>query len=97
MKITSITCCPKTVASADTCRPLEIDLYEWFRRNGSEREAPLVKNLWYSPENRDDAKTPQHRRSSTPPATTASTCIPTGIGAPSNFAIILPCWTSRKS
>lgn len=53
---------PEDRRGADTCRPLEIDLYKWFRRNGSEREAPLVKNLWYSPENRDDAETPKHRK-----------------------------------
>jgi hypothetical protein len=53
---------PEDRRGADTCRPLEIDLYEWFRRNGSKRDVPLVKNLWYSPENRDDAKTPQQRR-----------------------------------
>lgn len=53
---------PEDRRRADTCRPLEIDLYEWFRRNGSKRDVPLVKNLWYSPENRDDAKTPQQRR-----------------------------------
>ena len=53
---------PEDRRHADTCRPLEIDLYEWFRRNGGEREMPLVKNLWYSPENRDDAKTPQTRK-----------------------------------
>jgi hypothetical protein len=39
---------------AETCRPLEIDLYEWFRRDASGKPAPMVKNLWYSPENRDD-------------------------------------------
>ena len=53
---------PEERRQAETCRPLEIDLYKWFRRNGTERRAPLVKNLWYSPENRDDAKTPQHRK-----------------------------------
>jgi hypothetical protein len=53
---------PEDRLHADTCRPLEIDLYKWFRRNGSERRVPQVKNLWYSPENRDDAKTPQHRK-----------------------------------
>jgi hypothetical protein len=53
---------PEERRTAETCRPLEIDLYEWFRRNGSKRQVPLVKNLWYSPENRDDAKTPQQRR-----------------------------------
>lgn len=53
---------PEERRQAETCRPLEIDLYEWFRRNGSERRVPLVKNLWYSPENRDDAKTPKHRK-----------------------------------
>jgi hypothetical protein len=53
---------PEERRTAETCRPLEIDLYEWFRRNGSVRQTPLVKNLWYSPENRDDAKTPRQRR-----------------------------------
>jgi len=53
---------PEQRRGAETCRPLEIDLYEWFRRNGSERRTPLVKNLWYSPENRDDLKTPQQRK-----------------------------------
>jgi hypothetical protein len=53
---------PEERRVADTCRPLEIDLFEWFRRNGSERRVPLVKNLWYSPENRDDDKTPKHRK-----------------------------------
>lgn len=53
---------PEDRRGADTCRPLEIDLYEWFRRNGSKRDVPLVKNLWYTLENRDDAKTPRHRR-----------------------------------
>lgn len=53
---------PENRRHAETCRPLEIDLYEWFRRDGSERRAPLVKSLWYSPENRDDAKTPRHRK-----------------------------------
>jgi hypothetical protein len=53
---------PESRRQAETCRPLEIELYEWFRRNGSMREAPLVKNLWYSPENRDDAKVSQQRR-----------------------------------
>ena len=40
---------PEERRVAETCRPLEIDLYEWFRRNGSKRQAPLVKNLWYIP------------------------------------------------
>jgi len=53
---------PEERRVADTCRPLEIDLYEWFRRNGSKRPAPLVKSLWYTPENRDDAKTSPQRR-----------------------------------
>jgi hypothetical protein len=53
---------PEVRRQSDTCRPLEVDLYQWFRRNGSERQTPLVKNLWYTPENRDDAETPQHRR-----------------------------------
>jgi len=53
---------PEDRRRTETCRPLEIDLYEWFKRNGSERKPPLVKNLWYSPENRDDPKTPHHRK-----------------------------------
>ncbi|MFZ5449170.1 MAG: amidoligase family protein [Thermodesulfobacteriota bacterium] len=53
---------PEDRRGAETCRPLEIDLYKWFRRNGSERQVPLVKNLWYSLENRDDAQTPRHRK-----------------------------------
>ena len=53
---------PEERRIADTCRPLEIDLYEWFRRDGSERREPRVKTLWYSPENRDDLKTPRQRR-----------------------------------
>jgi hypothetical protein len=53
---------PEDRRQADTCRPLEIDLYKWFRRNGSERQVPAVKNLWYSPENRDDAKMSRHRK-----------------------------------
>jgi hypothetical protein len=53
---------PEVRRQAETCRPLEIDLYEWFRRNGSKRKEPLVKNLWYSPENRDDPKASRQRR-----------------------------------
>jgi hypothetical protein len=53
---------PEARRGADTCRPLEIDLFEWFRRNGSERREPLVKSLWYSPENRDDDTTSKHRK-----------------------------------
>lgn len=53
---------PENRRQAETCRPLEIDLYEWFNRNGSERKRPRVKNLWYSPENRDDLTTPRHRK-----------------------------------
>jgi hypothetical protein len=53
---------PEARRDAETCRPLEIDLYEWFRRDGSERQTPLVKNLWYSPENRDDNQTSRQRK-----------------------------------
>jgi hypothetical protein len=53
---------PENRRHADTCRPLEIDLYRWFRRNGSQLQVPVVENLWYSPENRDDSKTPRHRK-----------------------------------
>ncbi len=53
---------PEDRRQTEACRPLEIDLYEWFRRNGSQRNPPLVKNLWYSPENRDDPKASRHRK-----------------------------------
>jgi hypothetical protein len=53
---------PEDRRYAATCRPLEIDLYKWFRRDGSECQVPEVKNLWYSPENRDDNKTPKQRK-----------------------------------
>jgi hypothetical protein len=53
---------PEDRRHTEACRPLEIDLYEWFKRDGSERRTPLVKNLWYSPENRDDPKAPRHRK-----------------------------------
>jgi hypothetical protein len=46
----------------DTCRPLEIDLYKWFRRDGKERKNPKVESLWYSPENRDDPKVSRQRK-----------------------------------
>ena len=53
---------PEDRRQTETCRPLEIDLYKWFRRNGSERKTPVVKNLWYSKENRDDPQAPRHRK-----------------------------------
>jgi hypothetical protein len=53
---------PEDRRHTEACRPLEIDLYEWFKRDGSERLTPVVKNLWYSPENRDDPKAPRHRK-----------------------------------
>ncbi len=53
---------PEVRRQAETCRPLEIDLYEWFRRDGSRRPEPLVKSLWYSPENRDDPQASRQRR-----------------------------------
>ncbi len=53
---------PESRREAETCRPLEIDLFEWFRRDGSERKRPLVQNLWYSPENRDDPQTSRKRK-----------------------------------
>jgi hypothetical protein len=53
---------PEDRRQTEACRPLEIDLYQWFKRDGKERKAPAVKSLWYSPENRDDPKTPRHRK-----------------------------------
>jgi hypothetical protein len=40
--------------------PLEVDLHDWYRRNGSKKPIPRVQNLWYCPENRDELKTPRH-------------------------------------
>ena len=53
---------PEDRRQTEACRPLEIDLYQWLKRDGKERKAPAVKSLWYSPENRDDPKTPRHRK-----------------------------------
>lgn len=53
---------PEERRQADTCRPLEIDLHEWYRRDGSETHVPRVQHLWYSPENRDDPEKPRHRK-----------------------------------
>ena len=53
---------PEERREAETCRPLEIDLFDWYRRDGSHRPAPAVQPLWYSPENRDDATVPQGRK-----------------------------------
>ncbi len=48
---------PEERRRAETCRPMEIDLYEWFRGDDLDQ----AKKLWYSPLNRDDA-TPSQRR-----------------------------------
>jgi hypothetical protein len=53
---------PEDRRQTETCRPLEIDLYKWFKRDGSERKTPAVKSLWYSPENRDDPQAARHRK-----------------------------------
>jgi len=53
---------PEERRQAETCRPLEVDLYDWYRREGCEQPIPRVRSLWYSPENRDDLKTPRHRK-----------------------------------
>lgn len=53
---------PEERREAETCRPLEVDLCDWYRREGSEKAIPRVQNLWYSPENRDDLKTPRHHK-----------------------------------
>ena len=39
-----------------------MDLYDWYRREGSDEHIPRVQSLWYSPENRDDLKTPQQQK-----------------------------------
>lgn len=53
---------PEERRLAETCRPLEVDLYDWYQREGSTKPIPRVQSLWYSPENRDDLKTPQNRK-----------------------------------
>ncbi len=53
---------PEERRRSETCRPLKIDLYEWYRRNGARKDPPLVKSLWYSSENLDDPETPKHRK-----------------------------------
>lgn len=53
---------PQERRVAETCRPLEVDLYEWYGRNGSVRPIPTVQTLWYSPENRDDPQVTRHRK-----------------------------------
>ncbi len=53
---------PEERRHADTCRPLEVDLYDWYRREGSAERIPRVQNLWYSPENRDDPQKPRDRK-----------------------------------
>ena len=52
---------PEERRQAETCRPLEIDLYDWYR-NDTRRRRPLVKNLWYSPENLNDPQAPRNRK-----------------------------------
>lgn len=53
---------PEERRQAETCRPLEVDLHDWYRREGGDQPIPRVRSLWYSPENRDDLKTPRHRK-----------------------------------
>lgn len=53
---------PQERRQAETCRPLEIDLYEWYRREGALEYVPRVKHLWYSAENRDDPQKSRHRK-----------------------------------
>jgi hypothetical protein len=47
---------------AETCRPLEVDLYEWFNPGEPDPDEDRLRDLWYSPENRDDPLKPRHRR-----------------------------------
>jgi len=52
---------PEERRQAETCRPLEIDLYDWYR-NDTKRGTPVVQNIWYSPENLNDPDMPRHRK-----------------------------------
>ena len=52
---------PEERRRAETCRPMEIDLFEWFREDQPGNQASRIKDLWYSPENRDD-RSPSQRR-----------------------------------
>jgi hypothetical protein len=52
---------PEERRQAEACRPLEIDLYEWYR-NDNRLETPVVQKLWYSQENGDDAQSPRNRK-----------------------------------
>lgn len=52
---------PEERRQTEACRPLEIDLYDWYRNNAGD-QTPVVQNLWYSPENRNDPEVPRHRK-----------------------------------
>ncbi|MHB8067320.1 MAG: amidoligase family protein [Desulfobaccales bacterium] len=52
---------PEERRQAEACRPLEIDLYKWYRNNGG-GSAPEVQSLWYSPENLNDPQVPRNRK-----------------------------------
>jgi len=52
---------PEERRQAEACRPLEIDLYDWYR-NDTRRRHPIVQNIWYSPENLNDPEVPRNRK-----------------------------------
>jgi len=52
---------PEERRQAEACRPLEIDLYDWYR-NDTRRRHPVVQNVWYSPENLNDPEVPRNRK-----------------------------------
>jgi len=43
------------------CKPLEIDLYEWFRNN-RRSQTPIVQKLWYSPQNQDNPNVSRNKK-----------------------------------
>ncbi|MGD0217129.1 MAG: amidoligase family protein [Desulfobaccales bacterium] len=53
---------PEERRQAETCRPLEVDLCDWYQREGCDQPIPRVRSLWYSAQNRDDLKTPRRRK-----------------------------------
>jgi len=52
---------PEDRRLTEACRPLEIDLYDWYRNNAGEQN-PVVQSLWYSQENHSDPEAPRHRK-----------------------------------
>jgi hypothetical protein len=52
---------PEERRQAEACRPLEIDLYEWYR-NDTRVQTPMVQKLWYSQENGNNPQSPRNRK-----------------------------------